>query len=118
MKKISIRSKILLLLTPLFIVVFVSLSYIVYLDYQKLVLVDRTQKGIELIQHISLLIHETQKERGATGGYIGSNGKKFINKLPNQRLLTDEQVKKFTIFVKTINYSNYSPKLKLELNLL
>jgi methyl-accepting chemotaxis protein len=32
---------------------------------------------------ISLLLHETQKERGASAGFIGSHGKKFVTILPN-----------------------------------
>ena len=30
-----------------------------------------------LSKKMSLLIHETQKERGASAGYLGSHGKKF-----------------------------------------
>ena len=116
MRNLSIKSKILLLLTPLFLVVFISLSYVVYLDYKKLSSIEKTQKGIELVQHISLLIHETQKERGATGGFLGSKGKKFVSKLPNQRLNTDKQIESFSTFVKTLNYNDYDPKLRLELD--
>ena len=38
---------------------------------------------------ISALVHEMQKERGASAGFIGSKGTKFTKKLPDQRKLTD-----------------------------
>lgn len=41
--------------------------------------------------HISNLVHELQKERGMTAGYLGSGGKKFVDMLPKQRRLTDEK---------------------------
>ncbi len=39
----------------------------------------------------SELVHELQKERGITAGYIGSNGAKFANKLQSQRQNTDDK---------------------------
>jgi len=52
----------------------------------------KTKKNVALIVAISNLVHETQKERGATAGYVGSKGKKFIKRLPAQRLLTDKKL--------------------------
>jgi methyl-accepting chemotaxis protein len=37
------------------------------------------------------LVHELQKERGSTAGFLGSKGKKFSNKLKVQRGLTDDK---------------------------
>lgn len=42
----------------------------------------------------SELVHELQKERAATAGFLTSKGLKFSNKLPNQRKLTSEKLKK------------------------
>jgi len=39
----------------------------------------------------SELVHELQKERGITAGYIGSNGVNFGHKLQNQRQNTDDK---------------------------
>lgn len=39
----------------------------------------------------SELVHELQKERGMTAGYLGSKGTKFTNKLPRQQSETDEK---------------------------
>jgi len=44
---------------------------------------------------VSNLVHETQKERGATAGYVGSKGKHFTKRLPAQKLLTDKKLAEF-----------------------
>ncbi len=63
---------------------------------------------------LSHLIHETQKERGATAGYIGSKGKKFINKLPNQRKLTNAKLNELKSIVRKYS-SSLNSKAKLSL---
>jgi methyl-accepting chemotaxis protein len=40
------------------------------------------------------LIHETQKERGASAGFIGSQGQKFQSNLTQQRRLTESKLSK------------------------
>ncbi|MFT5755669.1 MAG: methyl-accepting chemotaxis protein [Alteromonadaceae bacterium] len=42
----------------------------------------------------SELVHELQKERGMTAGFLGSAGDKFTNELPNQRKATSNKVDK------------------------
>jgi len=66
----------------------------------------------QLSKSLSKLIHETQKERGMSAGYIGSKGKKFSSKLPNQRLLTDGRIKEFKNTLNAIDLSKYSISLK------
>ncbi|MEM1302199.1 MAG: nitrate- and nitrite sensing domain-containing protein, partial [Pseudomonadota bacterium] len=43
----------------------------------------------EFVQAIGSLIHEQQKERGATSVYLSSGGAQFLSKLQAQRALTD-----------------------------
>ena len=47
--------------------------------------VTQAQKLNILSQKLSLLIHETQKERGASAGFLGSKGTKFVEILPKDR---------------------------------
>jgi len=42
-----------------------------------------------LAEKTSAYVHELQKERGMSAGFIGSKGKKFADQLPGQRKLTD-----------------------------
>ena len=49
--------------------------------------------SVELATKISSLVHETQKERGATAGFLGSQGTKFGDSLNTQRGSTDTKLK-------------------------
>ncbi len=51
--------------------------------------IEQLEKLAQLAPTISALVHEMQKERGASAGFIGSAGKKFTAKLPTQRKVTD-----------------------------
>jgi len=48
-----------------------------------------------LINATSCLVHELQKERGMSAGFIGSGGKKFASALAKQRSATDTAIASF-----------------------
>ncbi len=62
---------------------------------------------IILAKTLSNTLHETQKERGATAGYLGSKGKKFKESLPSQRVNTDLEVLHLNKVLKSIKLENY-----------
>jgi methyl-accepting chemotaxis protein len=66
---------------------------------------------------ISLLLHETQKERGASAGFVGSHGKKFITILPNQRKLTDKRLKEFKETLAKIDLNKFNDDLRKRLKI-
>lgn len=51
--------------------------------------IEQLEELARLALTVSALVHELQRERGASAGFIGSKGTKFANKLPTQRNLTD-----------------------------
>nr|CRH05389.1 putative Methyl-accepting chemotaxis protein [Candidatus Magnetococcus massalia] len=64
--------------------------------WNKRSIVDKTEKIAELSTiavATSSLVHELQKERGMTAGFIGSKGKNFKQALPQQRQLVDSRAK-------------------------
>jgi len=69
---------------------------------------------------VSNLVHETQKERGATAGYVGSKGKKFIKRLPAQKRITDKKLKELKAVLKHTDKTkiNYISRKWLNLALL
>ncbi len=97
---LSIRNKIILmLLFPLlglgfFAVVGISERYETAGEMERIAVLG------QLSTKISALVHETQKERGMTAGYLGSGGKKFANELPGQRSNTDRRLQELRDFVK------------------
>jgi methyl-accepting chemotaxis protein len=52
---------------------------------------EQVEELARLAPVISALVHEMQKERGTSAGFIGSKGAKFADRLPAQRTLTDEK---------------------------
>ena len=68
-----------------------------------------------LSQKLSLLIHETQKERGASAGFIGSKGVKFKDILPKQRRLTDSRYEELNNYLKELDLSVYSDELNKDI---
>ncbi|MBE9535658.1 MAG: nitrate- and nitrite sensing domain-containing protein, partial [Proteobacteria bacterium] len=80
--------------------------YLVYLCAVDVInkqhVVDETQQISslgDLAVNISALVHELQKERGATAGFLGSKGAKFVTELPAQRKLTDEKITALNSFL-------------------
>jgi methyl-accepting chemotaxis protein len=67
----------------------------------------RIKDAIKVSSALSNFIHETQKERGATAGFLGSKGTKFTQKLPNQRKLTDKRLSYLNTLVSKINFDNF-----------
>jgi methyl-accepting chemotaxis protein len=57
----------------------------------------------QLIAESSKLVHELQKERGMTAGFLSSKGTKFSEKLTAQRKDVDESLKSLKNHISTLN---------------
>jgi len=77
----------------------------------------KVKASVVIASNISNLLHETQKERGATAGYIGSKGTKFVTKLPNQRKLTDNRISILRKSLLNYNLSHYPSSIKIQIDL-
>ncbi len=53
------------------------------------------QQGVEFMNSLGNLVHELQKERGRSAGFISSGGKKFALELPAQQQETDTPLAAF-----------------------
>ncbi len=85
----SIRFKLFLaILLPLIGFTFYGFNYIVN-SYQLQQEMQYLNGLTKLAKYNSALVHELQKERGMSAGYIGSKGKAFKEKLVKQRQLTN-----------------------------
>ena len=80
---------ILLVLIPLLATLYFSLSNLMALTSEQEQL-EELQELITLTIVNNALVHELQKERGATAVYIGSKGDKFSHELTEQRKLTNK----------------------------
>ncbi|MCV6608339.1 MAG: methyl-accepting chemotaxis protein [Campylobacterales bacterium] len=109
---LSIKNKLLIVtmivtLGALFLLVNTTLTKMEYKSS-----LEKVDTLVDLSAVLSRLVHETQKERGASAGYLGSKGTKFVQKLPNQRKLTDKRLKEFYSFTNKVDYTQYPNSLK------
>jgi len=77
--------------------------------------IEKLEKLVLLSNKISLMVHETQKERGASAGFVGSKGAKFKQKLPAQRVHTDTRIKEYKTYLETVQNNDVSPKVLKQL---
>lgn len=71
-------------------------------------------RSVEMSALISRLVHETQKERGMTAGYLGSGGQEFASEIGRQRALTDGLAEEFEKFY-SVNIDDFSEKTAADL---
>ncbi len=116
LNNLKIKNKLLLLVSfPLVGLLWFSI-HIAYNSYTVSKNVSHAKQLTSLATNVSLLVHETQKERGLTAGFLGSKGKNFATKLPEQVEKTNAVINKFKNYVATIDYDNYEGELKQYIN--
>lgn len=71
---------------------------------------DRLDALARLAPEISAMVHELQKERGASAGFIGKRGQgAFAEKLTGQRQATDAQYEQFAAAINAFDTAAYGP---------
>ncbi len=114
----SIKGKLNIIIVLVLSLSLIILSYLFYDMYKNVNALNKTENLVFLSDKLSKFIHETQKERGASAGFLGSKGKKFREILRKQRILTDKRLKELQEFLKHFNAKEYPPLLKEKLNIL
>ena len=99
------------MMIPLVVVILLSakLAYNAYIDTINL---QKIEKIVVLSTKIGAMVHETQKERGMTAGYLGSKGKKFSTKLPAQRKNVDAKKRELLEYLKGFSIQEYTPEFQ------
>ena len=111
----SIKRKLLLVLAIVMAYLFLNIFQVMSESFtQKRKLAEVATLNV-LSSKLSLLIHETQKERGMSAGFLGSEGKKFGDVLPKQRTLTDESLIGLREYVDQMDLSKFPKELQSEL---
>ena len=113
-----LRTKVKLTLLSVFLISGVLLwsGLNLFNQWSKISETKKLEKLIVLSTKLSALVHETQKERGATAGFIGSGGKKFVTKLPNQHQNTNKKMQELQKYLKDFDKTEYSEKFQGYLN--
>jgi len=67
---------------------------------------------MKTVKSLNAVLHETQKERGATAGYLASKGSKFGTTLQTQVNITDNKIEHFQRNLANVDLDNYSSSLR------
>ncbi|MCP4320414.1 MAG: methyl-accepting chemotaxis protein, partial [Alteromonadales bacterium] len=111
----SVKTKVLsVAIVPLIIVLVLSFSIIAdkYTTYQEM---KQHEVIAQFITKASGLLHELQKERGASGVFLGSKGTRFQSELLQQRSLTDTKKNEFIQFAHTFPTEQFQKSVGVSL---
>ena len=107
---ISIRNKLILLLILPVVALLYFASSTIFDRYKSEVEYNNIHSLIGIGVLVGNYVHESQKERGMTAGYIGTSGNKFAEELPKQSAASDKKIEAYLSEVKQMDRSNYSAK--------
>jgi len=96
---LTLRNKILLIVVPLFLVLIVLFSFWFIEEYNRITDAKNIITGVDLSIKSNEIVHNLQKERGLSQGYIASSGEKFREELASVRKDTDQTYQIFIEFV-------------------
>jgi len=113
-KNVRLKNQFIILLSfPLILIVFL-LSQKILGELSVYSHENSVSQMVNLSAKVNEVIHELQKERGASSGFLSSKGEMFSTILSQQRGLTDQKIKNLTQFINN-NPNKYSSKISLDL---
>ncbi|BAE49658.1 methyl-accepting chemotaxis protein [Paramagnetospirillum magneticum] len=77
---------------------------------------EQVEELARLAPAVSALVHELQKERGTSAGFVGSKGEKFKDRLPEQRKATDGQLSGLRTALSHFPAADYGTSFKAKLD--
>jgi len=99
-KNVTIKIKLIILaIIPIVALLFLS-SFIILEQKGKFDEYHQLNDLVDLSIHISNTVHNIQKERGLTAGFISSNGTNFKEALETQRIKTSKELDKIISYIK------------------
>ncbi|MFA5428552.1 MAG: nitrate- and nitrite sensing domain-containing protein [Sulfurimonas sp.] len=116
LNNISIKSKMVLMIVVPVLVILSSLGMDSYRSYKEVAVLDQIEEMVGYGQKSSALVHNLQKERGASAGFISSKGAKFSSELQNIRKDTDKTYLELQQYYKSMKIDNYSQSLRLKIS--
>jgi len=107
LSNVKIKNKLILMLVlPILGLLYFSMNKILD-EYKLLGEMNSLDRLSFLAVTISPAMHEFQKERGISAGFIGSKGTRFVSELPAQRTETDKKLTELRESLKNIDGSQF-----------
>jgi len=82
----------------------------VYREHQTVLATENLSQLVRLSTTLSEVVHEQQKERGATAVFLSSDGTAFVAELADQRALTDGKHGQLANFLTSFEQDTYGPE--------
>jgi methyl-accepting chemotaxis protein len=111
LQNMTIRNKLIFLSITVLIVISLFSAKLSYENFNKYTNSKATESLIKLSVEISTVIHELQKERGASAGFLASKGKKFTIILRKQYKESNQKIAILENFIKE-HPSQYTKEVK------
>ncbi|NOR57604.1 MAG: chemotaxis protein [Sulfurimonas sp.] len=99
LNNMTIRKKLIFLSIVVLSVIIVFSVKSSYANWNTHKNIKETASLIHLSVKMSAVLHELQKERGASAGFLGSKGTKFVDILPKQHNSSDEKIKELRAYI-------------------
>lgn len=107
MKNMKISHAILLVaMVPILVAAFFS-AQVIWNENRTVQGLDKLSSLTEFTVILSNLVHEQQKERGATAVFLGSGGTKFRQEVDAQRRQTNQKREAMESFLETFDAENF-----------
>lgn len=117
MRRILLKYRIL----AIFLLAFVPMLYFAGTQtitaYNNKVEASNIGQVAEFVPVLSAVVHELQKERGRSAGYLGAKGKAFAESLAEQHKLTDGKIHIYKTALETIDLASIDKQLATQVEL-
>ncbi len=110
--KLSVRNQVVSLLSVVTLLMIAYSSVIVYGQWSSYIENKNLANIIEFSVESSSLVHELQKERGMTAGFVKSGGRKFTTELAEQRNSSDKKLEMLLAFIEAFDIQKSSDDFK------
>jgi methyl-accepting chemotaxis protein len=114
--KLSIKSKIALLLFFPIVAILLLSAFLLVEKTQVVISSQRVLSLMELSVKVSSLVHEQQKERGATGVFLGSKGTRFQSEVSAQRKETEKKKAELFAHIELMDSATYEGVLSQKMS--
>lgn len=108
MTRFSVSGKFTIAVVPMLLALFYYMGSSAYNNYQTYQSNQLMAEKVALVQNLSRWVHESQKERGMSAGFLGSRGEKFSDKIIAQRKLFDEKYASYQAYIAQSDISENS----------
>ncbi|HEY9203156.1 MAG TPA: nitrate- and nitrite sensing domain-containing protein [Sulfurimonas sp.] len=115
LNNISIKLKMALMVIVPVLVILLWLTTESYNSYKEVKALEKISEMVLFSQKSSSLVHNLQKERGASAGFISSNGAKFSSELVSIRKDTDATLLELKKFYSQIPLDEYSESMRTKM---